>query len=104
MVEDSFPLISSNITRSFYERVKKADIVIVYGAGFVSGITCRLLDRIGRNDYCIAVTKRETDSVREISEFRGRPALVLIAATREKQKEMVECAVSLGLSNYICMV
>lgn len=103
ILEETFPLISKAITCEFYSRVSSAPKIIIYGAGYVSEMTRKLLNYMNINDYSVAVTKGKTKTIHEISEFKNEQVLVLIAVTKEKQKEMIDYSASLGLRDYICM-
>lgn len=105
IIEEYYPYISHKLDHALYMRINEATGIIVYGAGNVSMSVQKFLNAMGLNDYYVAITNSNTQSLYTLKELYedNKDALILVSATSEKQKEMVEYALGLGYKDYYLM-
>ncbi len=105
IIEEYYPYISHKLDHALYMRINEATGIIVYGAGNVSMSVQKFLNAMGLNDYYVAISNSNTQGLYTLKELYedNKDALILVSATSEKQKEMVEYALGLGYKDYYLM-
>lgn len=102
IIMQRFPLLE----RVFYPKevyeLKKADTIIVYGAGNYSIQLQQMLLDFGIGDYHVCVTKSKGKEmeISEMGQYADR-AVVILAVSSLYQAEMKNTALSLGFKNFI---
>ena len=104
---EKYPFLKRKFSSSELENLKKAQYIVVYGAGKVSKDVKRLLRDEGFYNFITAVTekKSENDSVIQIDSLQNRSFLttVIIATSMRYHKEIKENLRQLGFNNIICL-
>lgn len=94
------------------QKLKETEHLIVYGAGYVAGLTLKYLNQIGVDRFKIAVSNigikeffmgNKIYSIFELCK-RNPNSIVLVAVMPDKQEEMVAILESLNVSNYFRMI
>ncbi|GFI50123.1 putative glycosyltransferase EpsJ [Lachnospiraceae bacterium] len=84
------PLCKKCLTKEELQRVKEADTVILYGAGFIAGEVAKTLEYNGIEDYNVVVTDRGKEHAR----FRGKEIFSINELECQKENSVVVVAMS----------
>ena len=106
------PFSGHAFTLQEYEKISKAENIIVYGSGDIGGEMARYLEWCGFKNYYVATTEVTVDDqyvcgkkvtpLKNLLEIR-HTSLVLVAASSRYTVEMKDYLLKLGFDNYIDM-
>lgn len=84
------PVYRECLSEEEISKIKKANNVILYGAGFIAGEVAKTLEYEGVSDYTVVVTNKD----KEYKQFRGKEIFNIHEVVCQKEKSVVVVAMS----------